>query len=119
MSTPARVERVGQQIQAALAEVFSRGKLRDPRIGYITITGVKVSSDLRVAKVFYSILGDEQARAETQKGLDAAKGFLRREVTSQLGLKFSPEIFFAYDASVAEGDKIDRLIREVREREGW
>lgn len=119
MTTHARPERVGQEIQAALGQILTRGELRDPRIGFITITGVKVSPDLRVARVFYSMMGDEKARAETQKGLEAAKGFLRREVTSAVQLRVSPEIFFTFDASVGEGDKIDRLLREVRGKEGW
>jgi ribosome-binding factor A len=110
---------VGQEIQAALGEMLARGQLRDPRIGFITITGVKVSPDLRVAKVFYSMLGTDEEREATQKGLDAAKGFVRREVTSRVQLRVSPEIFFAFDASVDEGDKIDRLLREVKEKEGW
>jgi ribosome-binding factor A len=99
--------------------MFSRGELRDPRIGFITITGVKVSPDLRVAKVFYSLLGSEQQLAETQKALDAAKGFVRREVNARVQLRVSPEIYFAFDSSVGEGDKIDRLLREVKEKEGW
>ncbi|HVE82714.1 MAG TPA: 30S ribosome-binding factor RbfA [Myxococcales bacterium] len=119
MSAPNRPERVGQQIQAALAELMSRGKLRDPRIGFITITGVKVSADLRTARVFYSMLGTDEAREETQRGLDAAKGFVRREISSALKLRYSPEIFFTFDESVAEGDKIDRLLREVKAKEGW
>jgi ribosome-binding factor A len=119
VTAPNRPERVGQEIQAALADLLSRGKLRDPRIGFITITGVKVSPDLRVARVFYSMLGEQQAREETQRGLDAAKGFVRREIAAQLKLRFSPEIFFTFDESVAEGDKIDRLLREVKAREGW
>jgi len=119
MTTHDRPSRVGQQIQAVIAEILSRGLLRDPRIGFITVTGVKVSPDLRVAKVFYSMIGDGQQRRDTQEGLDAAKGFVRHEVTSRLKLKFSPEIYFAWDSSVSEGDKIDRLLREVREREGW
>jgi ribosome-binding factor A len=119
VSAPNRPERVGQQIQAALAELMSRGKLRDPRIGFITITGVKVSADLRTARVFYSMLGTDEAREETQRGLDAAKGFVRREISSALKLRYSPEIFFTFDESVAEGDKIDRLLREVKAKEGW
>jgi ribosome-binding factor A len=119
MSTPNRPERVGQEIQAAIAEMLSRGQLRDPRIGFITITGVKVSPDLRVARVYYSSLGTEAERKETQAGLEAAKGFVRREVTSRVKLRVSPEIFFSFDASVDEGDKIDRLLREVKEKEGW
>src|SRR5690242_16290823 len=119
MTTHSRPERVGQEIQAAIGQILSRGELRDPRIGFITITGVKVSPDLRVARVFYTMVGAEKERQETQKGLDAAKGFVRREVTSAVNLRVSPEIFFTFDESVGEGDKIDRLLREVREKEGW
>ncbi len=119
MTTHSRPERVGQEIQAALGQILTRGDLRDPRIGFITITGVKVSPDLRVARVFYSMIGTEQEREDTQKGLEAAKGYLRREVTSAVQLRVSPEIFFSFDESVGEGDKIDRLLREVRSKEGW
>ncbi len=119
MTTHARPERVGQEIQAAVADILSRGELRDPRIGFITITGVKVSPDLRVARVFYSMIGTEAERKDTQAGLDAAKGFVRREVTSRVQLRVSPEIFFTFDESLEEGDKIDRLLREVKDKEGW
>jgi ribosome-binding factor A len=110
---------VGAEIQAAVADLLGRGALRDPRIGVITVTGVKVSPDLRVARVYWSSLGDDAARRETQAGLDAAKGFVRREVTSRVKLRVSPEVFFVFDASVQEGDKIDRLLREVKAKEGW
>lgn len=119
MSTSTRVERVGQEIQAAVADIFARGMLRDPRVGFITITGVKVSPDLRVAKVFYSSLGTDEQRAETQAGLEAAKGFVRREVTSRLKLRVSPEIYFSFDGSLQEGDKIERLLKKVKAKEGW
>lgn len=119
MSTHSRPERVGQEIQAAVGEMLARGMLRDPRIGFITITGVKVSADLRVARIFYSMIGTEAQVAETQKGLDAAKGFVRREVTSRVQLRVSPEVFFSFDASVGEGDKIERLLKEVKDKEGW
>lgn len=119
MSTHSRPERVGQAIQAAVAELLTEGRLRDPRIGFVTITGVKVSPDLRVAKIFYSMLGTDEAREQTQQGLDAAKGYVRREVTSRVQLRVSPEVFFVFDSSVSEGDKIDRLLKEVKEREGW
>jgi ribosome-binding factor A len=119
VTTHQRADRVGQEIQAALAEMLARGRLRDPRIGFITITGVKVSADLRVAKVFYSMLGTPEQRAETQKGLDAAKGFVRREITAAVKLRRSPEVYFSFDESVGEGDKIDRLLREVKAKEGW
>ncbi|AKF80507.1 30S ribosome-binding factor RbfA [Myxococcus sp. MISCRS1] len=119
MTTHSRPERVGQEIQAALGALLARGELRDPRIGFITITGVKVSPDLRVARVFYSMMGTAEERSETQKGLEAAKGFVRRAVTEAVNLRVSPEVFFSFDESVGEGDKIDRLLREVRSKEGW
>jgi ribosome-binding factor A len=119
MSTSNRPERVGQEIQAAIANILTRGELKDPRIGYITITGVKVSPDLKTARVFYSMIGTEQERKDTHKGLEAAKGFIRREVTEAVNLRVSPEIFFSFDESLERGDRIERLLREVKEKEGW
>ena len=119
MSTQVRPERVGQEIQAVIGKMLTRGELRDPRIGYITITGVKMSPDLRVARVFYSMIGTEEQRKDTQKGLEAAKGFIRREVTEAVNLRVSPEIFFSFDESLERGDRIERLLREVKEKEGW
>lgn len=114
-----RPERVAQEIQAAVADLLTRGALKDPRIGFITLTGVKVSPDLSVARVYYSMIGSDDAKAETQKGLDAAKGYVRREVTKRVKLRVSPEVFFSFDPSLEEGDKIERLLKEVRSKEGW
>ena len=114
-----RPERVAQEIQAAVADILTRGMINDPRVGFITITGVKVSPDLSVAQVFYSMIGDEQQKAETQAGLDAAKGFVRREVTKKVKLRISPEVFFTFDPSLEEGDKIEKLLKEVKSKEGW
>ncbi|MER2563301.1 MAG: 30S ribosome-binding factor RbfA [Myxococcaceae bacterium] len=119
MATKIRPERVGQEIQAAVADMLIRGDLHDPRIGYITITGVKVSPDLRVARIYYSMIGTEEEKAKTQAGLDAAKGYVRREVTSKVKLRVSPEVFFTFDGSLEEGDKIERLLKEVKAKEGW
>ena len=119
MPTRIRPERVGQEIQAAVADMLTRGDIHDPRIGYITITGVKVSPDLRVARIYYSMIGSEEEKARTQEGLDAAKGYVRREVTSRVKLRVSPEVFFTFDGSLEEGDKIERLIKEVKAKEGW
>ena len=119
MATKIRPERVGQEIQAAVADMLIRGDLHDPRIGYITITGVKVSPDLRVARIYHSMIGTEEEKAKTQAGLDAAKGYVRREVTSKVKLRVSPEVFFTFDGSLEEGDKIERLLKEVKAKEGW
>jgi ribosome-binding factor A len=117
--TSVRSDRVAAEIQAAIAELLTRGAIHDPRIGFITLTGVKVSPDLSVAQVYYSMMGTEAEREQTQAGLDAAKGFVRREVTKRVKLRISPEVFFTFDPSLEEGDKIERLLKEVRNKEGW
>ena len=114
-----RPERVAQEIQAAVADILIRGMINDPRVGFITITGVKVSPDLSVAQVFYSMIGTDAQKAETQAGLTSAKVFVRREVTKRVKLRISPEVFFTFDPSLDEGDKIERLLKEVRSKEGW
>lgn len=119
MSNPARVQRVAAEIQAAVADLLARGKIKDPRIGYITVTGVEVSPDLRHARVFYSMLGTPESRAETAKGLLAAQGFVRREVSRAVKLRVSPEVVFEFDPSLDEGEKIERLLKEVKDKEGW
>ena len=119
MSTARRPDRVGAEIRAAIADLLTRGELRDPRIGYITLTGVKVSPDLRVARVFYSLIGNEEQKRATAEGLEAARGFVRREVTARVKLRVSPEIFFTFDESLGEGAKIERLLKQVKTKEGW
>jgi ribosome-binding factor A len=114
-----RPERIAQEIQAAVADLLIRGTIKDPRVGFITLTGVKVSPDLSVAQVFYSMIGTDQQKADTQAGLNAAKGYVRREVTKRVKLRVSPEVFFSFDPSLEEGDKIERLLKEVRNKEGW
>ena len=118
---PARVrpERVAREIQAAVADLLLRGMIRDPRVGFITITGVKVTPDLRTARVFWSMLGSDAAKKDCAAGLAKARGFVRREVTDRVKLRVSPEIVFSFDESVGEGDKIDRLLKEVKAKEGW
>jgi len=119
MSTHDRPARVAHEFQRELSEVLSRG-LKDPRItGFITVTGAKMGPDLKDVTVYVSIHGDEKTREQTLEGLRAAAGYLQREVAHRLKLRHTPHLRFAYDASVAEGDKIDRLLREVREKEGW
>ncbi|MBL9038513.1 MAG: 30S ribosome-binding factor RbfA [Archangium sp.] len=114
-----RPDRVAAEIQAAVAEILVRGMINDPRVGFITVTGVKVSPDLSVAQVFYSMIGTDAQKAETKAGLTAAKGFVRREVTKRVKLRVSPEVFFTFDGSLEEGDKIERLLKDVRSKEGW
>jgi len=114
-----RPARVAEELQREVSSILARG-LKDPRIkGFITVTGAKMSPDLREATVFVSIHGDDKIRTETFAGLTAAAGYLQRESAKNLGLRFVPHLRVAYDESVAEGDKIERLLKEVKEKEGW
>jgi len=96
--------------------------LQDPRVGFVTVTSVKTSPDLRHAHVYVSVLGDEQARAETLEGLRSAHGYLQSRVAAELRLKHTPTLAFDYDESVDRGMRISQLIDSVaaddRDRHG-
>ena len=111
-----RANRIGELIKQELALVLSK-EARDPRIGFITITEVKVSDDLKYARVFYSVLGNESTKEETAKGLAQAAGFLQRDIASKLNLRFTPHLSFTLDPSLDEGLKIDTIIRKIHEKE--
>jgi ribosome-binding factor A len=113
VTTHKRPERVGQLIQQRLGEIFATGNLKDPRLGLITITGARCSPDLRQARVYWTVHGDAVVRKDTQKGLEAARGFLRRELGT-LGLRVVPELSFSYDEAIDRGDRIDQLLREAK-----
>jgi ribosome-binding factor A len=108
---------VGAEIQRTLAELFLRGTLKDPRIGMVTFTGVDVTADLREARVYWTSHGTEAELKSTAAGLDAAKGYLRREVARSLGLRVSPELRFTYDEAIDRGERIDELLREVKKQD--
>ncbi len=95
-----------------VASIIAR-EIKDPRIGFITVTDAEVSPDLKVAKIFYTVFGDEKARADTAKGLESAKPFVRREIGKFLKLKSTPEIRFFFDESVERGQKLEELIAKA------
>ena len=118
MTTHHRPVRVAMEFQRELGSLIARG-LKDPRItGFITVTGAKMSPDLKEVTAYVSIHGDEPVRKDTLAGLKAAAGYLQREVARALRLRHTPHLRFVYDESVAEGDKIERLLRGIREKEG-
>ena len=111
----ARPQRVAEEVQHEIGRLIVRG-LKDPRItGFVTITGVKLSPDLREGIVYYSVFGSELAQKSTQEGLDAAASYLQREVGRQLRLRVVPRLRFVIDESIVRGDRIEQLIREVHE----
>lgn len=104
---------MAHHIQEELGRILARG-LKDPRVGFVTITGVELSPDLRHGKVYYSVLGSEEEKRQTAEGLQAATGYLKREVAKALSLRYVPELRFLYDDSAERGARIEELLREVR-----
>jgi ribosome-binding factor A len=111
-----RADRVGDVIKREISEMLIRG-IKDPRIGLVTITKVTISDDLRAAKVHFSVMGGEADRERTRRGLISATGFIKREVGKRLHLRYVPEITFEFDPSIEYADRINRLIRELHEKE--
>jgi ribosome-binding factor A len=116
MATFKRSQRVADRIMEEIADILHR-QIGDPRIAQITITGVKLSDDLRSAKIYFVELGQETCKAETIEALKKAGGFLRRELGKRLQLRYVPEIIFIVDQSFAYGNRIDRLIHEIHQPE--
>jgi ribosome-binding factor A len=109
-----RSERMGDEIRRILAGLVQR-KLSDPRINeQVSITGVNLSRDLSLARVYYSVYGDDEARQGAAEAFDKAGGFLRRELASQLRSRKVPRLLFIEDQSIRAGEVIDALIRKVR-----
>ena len=117
MST-VRLERIAEQLKQEISALLQKG-LKDPRIGFVTITGVKITADLSSARVFFSTPGTPEQRAESEQGLSSAAGFIRATLKKRLRLRTIPEISFHYDRSLDDGDRMERLLKEVRAQEGW
>jgi ribosome-binding factor A len=108
-----RPERVGEAIRNELSQLLQRD-VHDPGVGFITLTQVKVSPDLQLARVYYTSMGDEKALRETAKALGRATPFLRRQVAQRLRLRRAPELQFFYDQSVAHQDRIEQILQELK-----
>ena len=106
-----RLRRVDEAVKEVLSEGI--GDLKDPRIGFVTVTGVRTSPDLRHARVFVSVLGSERNREQSLAGLAAAHGVLQARVARELRLKRTPQLAFEYDPSVERGVRMTRLIDEL------
>jgi ribosome-binding factor A len=104
---------VADQIRGELALLLAR-EVHDPGIGFVTLTRVHVSPDIKLARVFYTVLGDETARKNSARALDRASAFLRRQIGTRLRLKRVPELKFQYDDAVAGQDRIEQLLNEIR-----
>ncbi len=97
--------------------MLTRGDVHDPRIGFITLTRVQVSADLQIARVYYTSLEDAAARRETQKALDRATPFLRRQIGARVRLRRVPEMEFRFDESIGHQDRIEQVLRDLHQAE--
>ena len=112
MAQGSRPDRVADQIRKELSVLIAR-EVQDPGIGFLTITRVKLTPDLQLARVFYTTIGDEKGRKDTAKALGRATPFLRRQVGSRLRLRNVPELQFLYDESIEQQDRIERIILDI------
>jgi ribosome-binding factor A len=111
--TGSRKHRVSDLIQQEVARLLQT-EMHDTRLGFLTVTGVSMTNDLRHARVFVSTLASGEAREEALRALEAARGFLRRRLGQTLRLRFTPELTFAFDASIEQGARIERLLGDIQ-----
>ncbi len=109
-----RLDRVNHLVQMELSRLILH-KVRDPRLGFVTVTHVDVSPDLKSARVFYSVMGDDKAKEASRTALDRARGFLQREIGTSLKLKYTPKLNFSQDDSLDHSLEIDRVLKEIHE----
>ena len=107
-----RSEKVAEAIHELISGLLVKG-LKDPRIGFVTITGVKVTDDLRLSTVFFTVIGSDAEVIATEQGLNSARGFVRKEVGKSLRMRHVPDVVFKYDTAVAYGRRIEGILKEI------
>ena len=112
MSNKLRIEKLQELIKQETGKMLLND-IKDPRIGFVTVTDVEMTGDLREAKIFFSVMGDAQQVKNSLEGLNSALGFVRREIGKRIRLRFTPEISFALDTSLDYGDHIQKLLLQV------
>jgi ribosome-binding factor A len=112
MSAPDRASRVGDQIRVEIADLLAR-EVHDPGIGFLTVTWVKMTPDLQQARVYYTTMGDDKARRDTERALERAAPFLRRQLGRRLRLRRVPDLQFFFDASIERQDRIERILQDI------
>ena len=108
----ARVQKLARQVLGELIQ-----DLKDPRVGFVTVTAVRITADLRHGRVFVSVLGDEAQQVATMAGLNSARPFLRTEISRQMRLKYSPELVFELDHGPEEAQRLEALFRKLHEKD--
>ncbi len=113
MAQGSRPDRVGEQIRQELSQILAQ-QVHDPGIGFITLTRVKVTPDLQLARVLYTVMGDEKQKKETAKALERAIPFLRRQIGSRVRLRRVPDLQFFYDESIEHQDRIEQILLDLK-----
>jgi ribosome-binding factor A len=111
-----RSEKVAEAIHELVSALLIKG-LKDPRIGFVTITGVKLTDDLHLATVFFTVIGSDEERKATAQGLNSARGFIRKEMGKSLHMRYLPDLVFRYDESVDYGSRIESILKEISAKE--
>ncbi|MFC4387443.1 30S ribosome-binding factor RbfA [Gracilibacillus marinus] len=111
-----RANRVAEQMKKELGDIISR-RIKDPRVGFVTITDVEVTGDLQQAKIYISVLGDDKKRQDTLIGLAKAKGFIRSEIGKRIRLRKTPELSFDLDDAIERGNRIEDLLRQINNQD--
>ena len=114
MSQGSRPDRIGDQIRSEVANLLGR-ELQDPGLGFVTVTRVRVTADLSIARVYYTTMGDDRMRRRTAQALQRALPFIRRSIGSRLRLRRVPEIEFIFDDSIEQHERLERIIQEIHE----
>lgn len=112
-----RVSRVGEQIKKELSQIIQH-EIKDPRIGFVTVTGVEMSGDLQIAKVYVSVMGKKEEREATLSGLEKATGYMRKEIGRRIQMRYVPELIFEIDQTLDHSEEIHRLLDEVHKGQG-
>lgn len=107
-----RADRVSGQVKKLLSEILQR-KTKDPRLNAATVTGVQLTRDLRIARIYFATTGGEKSRDDALQGFQSARGYLKRTLAAELGLRYMPDLKFYYDESFDYGDHIDRLLKSI------
>ena len=111
-----RAERVGEQMKQEIMDIVNN-KVKDPRVGFLTITDVELTNDLSHAKVYLTVLGSNKEIDNTFKALEKAKGFIKSELGSRMRLRIIPDLTFEYDKSIEYGNKIERMIQDLHKQD--
>lgn len=112
-----RLEKVAQALKRELSNII-HDEIKDPRLGFVTVTRLELTRDLRIAKVFYSVLGEEKQKTDTSSALESAKGFMRRLIAERIELRFVPELIFREDRSIEYSIFIQQELERIKESDG-